>query len=761
MILAIVNIFCLVACVVAMLHMDQGDVNADYNPAEGAWDDTERYEVYSTPPLKKGVYTVSVQYEADNDAYTLRCIATEDGGSYPVVYADEYRLDSLHDHLVFHLWVNSDIDYLLVRVETEQPEESICINQINLKREFRKTFVYLMLKVCIFLLALDVILISVWKWDILRQKIGDHLYVLLGLGCIFAVTSFPVISNYQIAGHDIRFHWARIVGLAESLAAGDFPVRIQQGWGNGYGYAVSIFYGDILLYIPAIFYALGIPLIYVYKFYVLCVNAATIGISYFCYKRLAQSKYIGVVCTALYCISINRIMNVNLRMAVGEYSAYMFLPLVLPGFKEIFCPGEEEHCEKYGWIFLCIGMTGIIQTHVLSFEMACIFIGMAVIVLWRRLLDRKVLFAFLKSIAVTICLNLSFLLPFLDYSAQDIQIMKEKGNYGIQGQGLSLYELFAVPISGRGSAKSSIEGIQSRFPISLGLGFTCVIILTVIMLGKYTWNRNEKKRLLFATGFAGVAVLMSTYYWPWNRLAVIPFVGNIVSSIQFPWRFISVAMPILAYVACLVFMKMKKLISWDKMKFLLAGICVITAIQGLYCTDQIIRNGSNYVKYDGQDILETEKSFFGAEYLLVNTHRNRLQGEVDIVGQNVIINDMERKGNSFRIFCEAGQDAYLEVPLFAYKYYHCTDTQTGEEFPITRGDNNKIHVDLPADYRGNLAVYFTEPWYWRASEVISFVTMIILIVYMNSLRNPNKKAKNVGEDQIGINAGTELTPPRM
>ena len=697
--------------------------------AWGGQNDAKRSEVYSTPPLKKGVYTVSVQYEADNDAYDLRCTTDETDGSYPIIFAEEYQLSSQQDSLVFPLWVNSDIDYLLVCVETEQPAESICIDQINLKRSpFRKTFVYLMLKVCIWLLAFDVILIFVWKWAILCHRIKSHFFVLLGLACIFAIISFPVTSAYQTAGHDLQFHWARIVGLAEGLTTGDFPVRIQQGWCNGYGYAVSVFYGDILLYIPAVLYAWGIPLVYVYKFYVLCINAATIGISYFCYKRLSRNKYIGLVCAALYCISINRIVNINLRMAVGEYSAYMFLPLVLLGTKEIFDTGGEEHFKKYGWMYLCIGMTGIVQTHVITFEMTCILLGMAVIVLCRRLLNRKILFGFFKCIAVTICLNISFLLPFLDYSGQDIQIMDGRG-YGIQSQGLSLYELFSVPVSGSGGAKAVINGVHGRIPISLGIGLICIIILAVILLAKCTWNPSEKKQLLFVVGLAGAAVFMSTYYCPWNRLAAIPFISKIESSIQFPWRFISVAMPILTYAACLVFMKMQTLVAWDKMKFLLTGICVIVAIQGLYCIDQIERSGENYIKYDGHDILKAEASLYGAEYLLVDTNRKRLYEETDVIGQDVIIDNIERNGNRFKISCEAGQNAYLEFPVFAYKYYRCTDIQTREEFPITRGDNNKVHVDLPDDYQGNLVIHFAEPWYWRAAEVLSFATMIMLILY--------------------------------
>lgn len=455
--IGLINILLIGLYGIFLLMLDQGDIYVRYN-TEWKWD-SERCFIYSTSAIMRGAYTVTVQYEADNDTYDLSCITDDftDGGAYPVIYAENYQLISQQDTLSFRLWVNSNVDYLLFRFKTEMPSEDISVENISVEREFKATFIYYMLQLAVLLFFADIAAIAVVFRQAVCRKIKEDVYVILGLFFIFCICSFSLISNYQAYGHDMAFHLARIVGLEEGLMSGNFPVRIQPGWCNDYGYAVSVFYGDLLLYIPALLYMAWVPLVYSYKVYVLFINAATIGIAYFCYKRLSHDKYIGVTCTALYCLSVNRILNVFVRAAVGEYSAYMFYPLVLLGVKEILCMDMKENGEKHGWIFLCIGMTGMIQTHVLSVEMTCIILGILVIGLNTRLLQMHIILAFLKSIIATVCLNLGFILPFLDFSRQNLVVFRNKDIYGIQGFGLSLYELFSFGTSGAGAVKSSLE----------------------------------------------------------------------------------------------------------------------------------------------------------------------------------------------------------------------------------------------------------------------------------------------------------------
>lgn len=644
------------------------------------------------------------------------------------------------NEISFRIWVNSDIDYLFIRFVSEKPEPELDIKSIILKRSFRETFTYLMLKIFVVLFMIDAAFIGFWKRERLRQWFKENIYIALGLLVIFGISSFSAFMNCQIKGHDLSFHLSRIVGLAEGLSTGQLPVRIQPGWANDYGYAVSVFYGDALLYVPAVLYLLGVPLLFVYNIYLIMIHLGTIGIAYCCYRRLCGDRYIGLLCTALTNLSIYRILNMYTRAALGEYSAYMFFPLVIVGMKEILCRNKKGYVEgrKHNeWLLLGIGMAGILQTHILSFEMVCILLGITVILRMKSMLCLSRIWEIGKAAVLAIGLSAWFLVPLLDYSGQDLEIFKEKYECGIQGLGVNLYELFSLPTNAVGNSMLSEVGLKKRFPVSLGMGIILLIVIGAVALARLDWSKEEKRRLVFATGLAGACTWMATIYFPWNRLAVIPGIRSVVYSFQFPWRFLSLAIPLLTYASSLVLVRIKDAISWGRMKYLLLGLFMVTAIQGMYMMDLAARNSEKGI-CDGSELLRTDAVLMGQEYLFKDTSRNLMQKDSEVSGQNVEITDVFRRGNEIRVTCSASADAYMEFPLLAYKYYKCVDVQDGTEFLTANGENHKIMVKLPENYQGTLHVFFEEPWYWRAAEVVSFLTLLEICIYgikMSSRRN--------------------------
>lgn len=731
LILGMVNALVVLISAWMLLEYEPDEVSAGF-----LWQDeseTSLKRIYSTSKMKQGVYEVSVHYTGGDDSYVLSCSAKGDGGRYPILFADEHQMPHVRNEISFRLWINSDIDSMLMDIASDKTAPEISIDSIVFKRNFRLTFTYLMLQLGVMLLLLDLAVVVLWNRRILGRWVRENIYVVLGLLGILCIASSDVFTVSQITGHDIPFHFARITGLAEGLLAGEFPVKIQPGWCNGYGYAVSVFYGDKLLYFPAILYILGVPLMYTYKVYLFFIHIATIGITYYCYRVISSDKYIGLVCTALSILSVNRILNVQVRAAVGEYSAYMFLPLVLLGMWKIICREEEISSGRKtnGWLILGLGMTGVLQTHILSFEMVCIVLGIVTLILIKKLWGNR-LRELIKGAVLTICLNVGFIIPFLDYSRQDLRIFDEKYEYGyeygIQKLGLSLYELFSLPTSGAGTAITAEKGLLGRFPISLGLSVTAVIVLTLITLLKLKWEEQERKKLLFVLGIAGMCIWMTTYYFPWNRLAAVRGIRNVVFSIQFPWRFLSLGIPLMTCVACLVLRKIKGSILWGQMKYLLLGLYLLTVVQGMYTTDLAMRRG-HVVLYDASEYLRSDARLLGAEYLFKDTSWEDTRSNRDVSGQNVTVTEVSREGNRITATCNAATDAYLEFPIFAYAYYRCIDMETGIEFPIAKGENNKIRVELPADYQGTLTVLFREPWYWRAAEMFSLSVFLILCSY--------------------------------
>ena len=697
------------------------------------------YFVGETGSLETGIYDITVEYATPlyHDYYAISCDYGGDGRYYPAVYAEPHTLSSLSQSLTYHIWVNSKLDNLKLKIscgsETGEVFElwqgsSFYVDKIQISRDYRLTVLYKGLKFLSLMLLIDGGLFIFWNRRWIGNKVRGNLYVVLGLTCIFMISSLSVFGKFSVGHQDIPFHYSRIIGLAEGLLSGSFPVKIQPGWLWGYGYAASVCYGDLLLYVPAILYIMGVPIMHAYKIYILMCNFGTLFTSYFCYKKISGNKYVGVACTALYCLSITRLLNIYLRTAVGEYSAFMFLPLVLLGVRQIY--KEESKSFKDGGLVLCLGMTGIIQTHVISTEMSCIFIGMAVLLLIRKM-SKRIFMVLAKSAVAALLLNLGFLLPLLDYSTDALKVFAEKKIYGIQRSGLSLYELFSIGSVGMGEYTDALLGLSGRIPESLGSAMLIVLLLTVTVAVRCCkWEPETKREFIVTVVLSGIALWMTTYYFPYNRFAAVPGLKNIFASLQFPWRFLSIAVPLLTYTACHVLVKIGQMFGKEKMYCALIVICLAGALQALYCMDMLNRSEDmSQVYYDYRDNRNHKWITSGGEYLLTGTDTYQTGLEHDVVGENVQLGVPERKGTQIQVFCQAEENARVTFPLFAYKYYQCMDIQTGEKFSIMRGGNNRIQVELPDNYQGTLKVCFVEPWYWRAAEIVSLFTLIWIIGY--------------------------------
>ena len=91
-----------------------------------------------------------------------------------------------------------------------------------------------------------------------RKRISGFL-----LFVIWFIADIPFMMSYlpvATTGHDLIFHLYRIEGIAQGLIEGQFPVRMQTVQAAGYGYPVSIMYGDIFLYPVALLVILGMSI---------------------------------------------------------------------------------------------------------------------------------------------------------------------------------------------------------------------------------------------------------------------------------------------------------------------------------------------------------------------------------------------------------------------------------------------------------------------------------------------------------------------
>lgn len=188
----------------------------------------------------------------------------------------------------------------------------------------------------------------------------------------------------------------RIEGLKEGIQSGQFPVRMQPKWLNGYGYAVSIFYGDILLYFPAFLRILGLGVQTAYKYFVFFINILSAGIAYYSFKRLLRDEKMGLLGCMLYTTSIYRLDCIYVRAAVGEYCALTFLPLIITAVYEILWQENRKENLRSSWLMGVVGFSGLILTHVISTETTVVAVAVFCLVYWKRTFRKNALLQFVK-----------------------------------------------------------------------------------------------------------------------------------------------------------------------------------------------------------------------------------------------------------------------------------------------------------------------------------------------------------------------------
>ncbi len=566
----------------------------------------------------------------------------------------------------------------------------------------------------------------------------EYLYILL----LFFVC-IPLFAGF-LDGNDTRFHLMRIEGITEGLRMGQFPVKIQPAWYEGYGYGCSVFYGDIFLYIPALLHLAGVSLQGSYQFYVLLVQAATIAVCAYSFLRIFENRFIAFFGTVLYTLSVYRLMNMFVRGAVGEYTAMIFLPLLAYALTLLLKKEHEKQEIARGSLLLALGMTGILQSHILTAEIVCIMLAFLCAVYIRRVFRKEVFWAFVKAVCLTVLLNLGFLVPFADYmTTGKFNVNAINGGWrveqNIQKCGASFWQLAKMFY-----AADSKVSPQEMGGIGVNLLLSAVVFLVFWLLFKREEKRGYIWRLAVVSWTVAVmSVFMSTSYFPWEALRKSNvLIRYLVINLQFPWRFCTVASVALSILWCCLL----RLVI-DKWK-IRAGVLTAGAVTAVglitagYFAADTLRMGQSFQAVFAQGIDTMVES--GEEYLPVNTVSADFSEDNLYVGEGITVTARRRSGIRLNIDCvnQSAQDQAMEVPLLYYKGYRASGrTSDGEEIKldVDCGNNQVVRIYVPAEFDGQITVDFKEPFYWRIAEAVSlFAAAGTLFLLYVKIWNCNK-----------------------
>ncbi len=543
------------------------------------------------------------------------------------------------------------------------------------------------------------------------------------------ISSLPLIfagidgTVYQ----DLQFHLSRIEGIKEGVLSGQFPVMIESVWMEGKGYPVSIFYGDILLYIPALLRIIGVPVVLTYKIFVLLINLLTAFSACFCFKRIFKYDISAYLCMFIYVLASYRLMDIFVRAAVGEYAAFIFFPVIALGVKKILFDDTGSRDYYNNSLILTLGMTGLIETHVLSTVMTVFLLALTFILFVKATFRKKTLLCILKAVLESVVVNLYFFVPFIDYYINEPVYAGKGGDHTqalqIRSSGAYIRQFFDFfgRIFGR-----NVEDINMRMQLTVGLSLTLALfVCLVLFLVRY------RKYDIFVLGVMSfLCLLMSTDMFPWNSLEGYTHLFKILSKVQFPWRYLAASVTFIALLTGA--MTDRVLDDPDKKNETLVKIVsyALVAVSVITTTVFSVRYKTDYFMVDFKTYDEVDSGYMGAcEYLKEGTELT----VTEYVPENPQLEAYELKSvkdSKVTVYvANPGDASFVEIPKLNYKGYRAFD-EDKNSLSIENGYLNLINVVVPKGYEGNITVKFVQPLSWRISQLISLAGIILIIVHI-------------------------------
>lgn len=677
--------------------------------------------------LKQGSYELTLNYGAEGAGNTLlvrKYQAQETPLEAQVVFA-EYTLEPSAETRgeTFTFTLAEDMFNVEI-VTTYAGEGEMWVQDILLLSAARIYYSDHILLVVGLLLAA---VLGYWWLFIRRYALGQTLAARLRklmpaffVLCLALVLSAAYFFETIPGGHDLPFHLLRIDSIAEAFKSGQFPPRIHPQFFGQRGYAVGLFYPDLLLWPFALLRVFGVSLYGAYTSLCFSIHVATAAVAFVVGRRMFRTRWAAAVFCVLYTTAVYRVNNIHVRAAIGESLAMIFLPLVLYGVYEIFF-GEPR---RWGW--LVAGFTGLIQSHALSVLMAgvfCVLFGLCFIV--RLFREKSRLFSLLKCIGLTLLFNLFYLVTLLSSNNGSYLI----GDYqpSISEYALQVGQLFQV--IGRNGPAEPLGALGQDMLLSPGLPLLfCAAGMLAVLLFR---RKKEGDRRLLGLGAVclvlGVfSLLLCTDIVPWQLLERLPLVGRIVTQLQFPWRFLSLASVLLA--ACGGVLAALYRPAAKDLKLVLGGVLALCLFSPLTILDasmhyEVPENKEDY-SYQKNGWVNSD-TIYDAFYLYEGVDLSALNSGPPFLsaeGESVVFGERSQLGVTYRLSYTSDAVTSIDLPILWYPGYAASD-QDGKELVNEQAPSGLVRV-YPQAPGGQITLRYKGLWYYRVGDAISLAGVL-------------------------------------
>jgi hypothetical protein len=598
---------------------------------------------------------------------------------------------------------------------------------------------------------------------------------------LFLGTSRAIYHEEFFRVHDY-VHAARIVEMTEAVTDGHFPVRWSKNFGFGYGMPLFEFYAPLPYYIGSFFYWLSGNLLWSVKLLFLLANLASVVGSYLLGKELYGRKG-GVIVATAYSLAPYRAVNLFVRGAVSESWGMAAMPFVLWAgirfFKTVHWQNTKKNSKQLAsklansnqrsWWILVVSLFTLFLSHNLSTLM---FLPISLVVVgvigWTTIAKHKVnkVKVFGKWLAgYVLAIGLAAFYLFPAFLEKDFTIIDQilSGYFHFSHHFLYIRQ-FLIPNWGYGG---SAWGPDDGISFFLGYGQMAAVALSLLLIRAAGMKKRrmttKSSEFKFSDLSVMVKVLKSSHLlhfilfglvtvgalylsllkseWLWQILPLISF-------IQFPWRWLSIA---ILFTSLMAGYGMILVTNPKSLKIVIVGLISLMILNLQYFQPQSYLDRAEDFYYQDQQLIRTQMSGVLPDYIPQQLEITSLQKETEDdqnkpttqglsankTGSVLLMSDNQP---DHQVLVDRTHQKLVQISLpaekaitFAVANYPGWQAELdGEAYSTSTSADGLIEVLVPAgDHKLGIYLDSTKVRYW--SDLVSAASLIAAIYILISV----------------------------
>jgi hypothetical protein len=536
--------------------------------------------------------------------------------------------------------------------------------------------------------------------------------VMLGIPTCLAL----LVPGYFGASDDMHPAW--LYEMHQSITSGQFPVRFVPDLSFGYGYPLFNFVFPLPFYIAEIFYLIGFTLVGSVKA-VMALSLVLSGVSMFYLLKRFAPLNLSILGSVVYLYAPFRATEIYVRGAIGEATAFIFLPLIL-----LSVVGVVADRRYFKWIGIgAFSIAGLITSHNIS---GLMFMPFVLLYMCLYCIFNKFKLASLSKFSAIIILGLLcsvfFWLPAISESA----LMKYDTVFNYFDHFPTIRQLI-IPYFGYGA---SVPGPGDGMSFFMGLANILFIALSAIVI--INWKKIDSLMRTVAL-WSVISIIVSVFIMNY-RSSVLWDKIPLITYFQFPWRFLILT----TFLSSVLVISLKPLKPANKVISVLIVLVVLLNIRYFRPADFLGRGDDYFLKrYIPYPTLNEEYLSQNEEYLRLpkNTLTRPTEVAPKILLDNGSFTVNELNALDIRVKVDLVSDATLIYSK--YNFPGWTAFVDGKRVDIKSGSPyGQIAVDLPENTKDVLIIF-------RETKTRMLLNVISLIAITLSTYLVVKKGKAV------------------